>query len=288
VVIRRRLLPVAGLALASLAACEPELSLQAALEGRACRASAPRCLPDFVCNTSNVCVPSAAPGGAGGSGNLEDNPGGGGSSGSGAGGANAAGGTGPDVIAIGQGGSAGSPLLEDPPDAGDQRTHADAAAPADAGGCVPGPLYQDLDNDGFGGLAVQAVGCSGNGLVTTPGDCFDATPTLNNLADQVHPGQTEYFYVGYPNANKPDGISFDFDCSDSEDRHPDYAAAAPNCEELDGSECAGSGYEPYPQRAGVAGVEAICGSEFIVTCTPSGPAPCNSERALTDAVYLCR
>jgi hypothetical protein len=154
-------------------------------------------------------------------------------------------------------------------------------------GCLPGPLFEDLDHDGYGGRPVQAFGCSSDGLVTTAGDCFDAEPTAQNLAQQVHPGQTLYFYVGFVDTSRPGDISFDFDCSGSEERQPGYATAAPDCEALDDNECAGSGYYPSFERSGVAGVDGLCGSELVVTCRRSGPT-CSSSFDPTDLVYPCR
>jgi hypothetical protein len=280
-----RALFAGGLALAALAACEPELTLEAALQGKPCRAQAPRCLPDFECNASNVCVRSASLGGAGGGDGVVSNPGG---SGGGSSGSTSTGGTGPGVVAVAQGGSTGgSGLVDAPSDAGSDVVAADAAVASD-GGCIPGPLYQDLDGDGFGGELTQAFGCSGNGLVTVPGDCFDADPTFPSLAAQVYPGQTEPFFVGYPDMNKPDGISFDYDCSGSEERDENNALGiAPVCSSLGGAECEGTGYEPYPQRVG-NDTDSICGSEIIVTCTTSGPEPCNEQRDPTNDVFRCR
>ncbi|MET0412253.1 MAG: hypothetical protein ABW217_13205 [Polyangiaceae bacterium] len=268
-------------ALLALSACEPGLSLEAALAGRPCRATAPYCLPGFSCSASNVCVPSSEREGSGAGGSA---PGAGGSSAAPIG----AGGTGSGAVAVGQGGAGGaSPLEGEPRDAGGEPAPSDAAIPVESDGCVPGPLYQDLDGDGFGGLAVQAFGCSRDGLVSTPGDCAD-DPAQSGVAAEVHPGQLEFFFVGYRDTSKPGDISFDYDCSGSEERQPQSAGAAPDCEALDGSECTGSGYVPDIARQGVAGVDALCGSEVVAICTPGGQGQCNSVFSATEQLCLCR
>lgn len=274
-----------ALALLALTACEPGLSLDAALANRPCRSSAPRCLPGFVCNADDVCVPSSGVASAGSAG-TDAGLGNGGSGSAPPG----AGGTGSSPVAVGQGGTGdGTPLGNDPGDAGSALSRDDAAVHVEApDGCAPGPLFQDLDGDGYGGVVVQANGCARDGLVSTPGDCFDADGIDRELAAQVHPGQLEYFFVGYRDTGKPGDISFDYDCSGSEERHPQYGGTVPACEGFLGFDCTGAGYLPDVARQGVAGVEALCGSEVVGSCVTGLLGQCITSYEPTEQLYLCR
>ena len=89
------------------------------------------------------------------------------------------------------------------------------------------------------------------------GDCRD------DLKD-VHPDQTTFFEVGYPDDTRTTAgkVSFDYDCNTSEDLQ-EGTAPAPTCDEL--LTCAGSGYVAVnPVRTG-PGVNGICGSTAFVT-----------------------
>jgi hypothetical protein len=269
-------------------ACGPSPTLDEALSGRPCRSSAPYCLDGFACNASNVCVPSNQLGSAGTSG--DDVRGDAGSSSEPSG----AGGSGSDAVAVGQGGTGSGIVVgadgNDDADAGSPPAAADAATPSEAtDGCVPTPLFQDLDGDGYGNVAVQVFGCARDGFVSTPGDCLDADPAELEVAATVHPGQLEYFFVGYRDTSKPGDISFDYDCSGSEDADPQFPSGTPVCEALMGlNDCDGAGYLPDIARQGVSGVDALCGSEVVVSCGPGGPGQCNSFYTATDQLFLCR
>ena len=139
---------------------------------------------------------------------------------------------------------------------------------AGAGGCTPGPLYADLDEDGHGSGQQQAVGCPSEGLSAQNDDCFDAVPTSFNYAELVYPGQSDYFEDAYPDPDAPNGLSFDYDCSGEEESDPnnDPGNEAPACESLDANDCTGQGWRPEPERPSGNGVQAICGVGIMITC----------------------
>jgi hypothetical protein len=135
---------------------------------------------------------------------------------------------------------------------------------------VPVILYRDRDGDGFGGTTEGDLefGCPPlEGYSTVTGDCHDVQPSELDPADQVFPGQEQYFGSAYPTAN---GLSFDYDCSGNEvaEPHPDFVAAPTDCEQR--QSCAGldSGYLPAAPRAG-QNVNVLCGSLNSVVCTAS-------------------
>ena len=273
-----------------------------ALKGKRC-APGNQCLEGFsciqgVCMLSNAGQGGAAVGqsgrggasGLGGSGNVfggNGNGGGlnvGGFGNGGSGGTSGRDGTG-GVVSGGAAGEGGAGAQ------GGDDGEPDASAPiAGAGGCIPGPLYADLDLDGRGSGPPQSEGCPSEGLSAEDDDCLDAVPTDSNRAQLVYPGQTEHFHVGYPDISKPDNISFDYDCSGEEDSDPenDPPGEAPACEQLVGNDCAGRGWLPYDTRPTGNGIQALCGSEFVISCVLQNDS-CVSDRsdALVD-LFLCK
>jgi hypothetical protein len=132
-------------------------------------------------------------------------------------------------------------------------------------------LYKDRDGDGFGSDAEgdQKMGCPPEvGWAIQGGDCLDEAPTPM-LAASVHPGQTSFFETGYPDASKPGGISFDYDCRDDEVGDPtNYGGgtSAPECSSA--PPCSeGSGFVGG-DRSGI-GINALCGSVKFIVCSAS-------------------
>ena len=162
----------------------------------------------------------------------------------------------------------------------------DAAAPRDPG-CSEQALFRDHDGDGFGNNSEQSFGCPTPGWVTLGGDCHDVVAGTFDRPEDVHPEQTEYFFVGYPDPTKPRGISFDYDCSRAEDADPSNTplALAADCAQL-GNDCAGSGF--VPDERGGPGIDSRCGSEIVRSCSSSGPGQCSSFESATDQVFRCR
>lgn len=223
--------------------------LDPSLDGLACRTSAPECLPGYVCSADRRCVRDGS------------TPGAGGAPGDAGGGAGAAGAAGASPQAAG--GSAGA---EPDASSGGYRYDAgpgldvlDASVFPDAAGCdVPVPLFRDEDEDGYGVDSQEVLGCPAPRWALVSGDCRD------DLKD-VHPDQTAFFEVGYPDDRRPEAgnVSFDYDCDTSEELQQG-TAAAPTCNEL--LTCAGSGYVPVnPIRTG-PGINGVCGSTAFVTC----------------------
>jgi hypothetical protein len=294
---KRRILIAGGaLLLSAFAACEPYLSLDEALTGKACAAAEPRCAAGYVCNGELKCVPSVElnpllPGNGGaaatvgaGAGNGEADAGAdpAGSAGAGAepqqGSAGASGNE--STPAGGAGGTAGSvsgsagagavPMNAGGSEGDDPPPNPTGAADA---GCVPQLLFRDLDGDGFGGTSPEDIarGCPPlAGFATKAGDCHDAEPSIQDPAGDVFPGQTRFFTAPYP---APSGPSFDYDCSggeEADESNSEFVPAPADCEERTtcGLEI---GYRiPSDPRTG-AGVNPLCGTRDVVVCTGASP-----------------
>lgn len=265
------------------------IDLDANLDGLACRAEDPRCLPGYVCSADNRCVHddgAAVAAGAGGDGSAGRGSGNGGST-AGAGGAPGRGGNGPTVSDAGAPGASndagGSGFRYD---AGPGLDALDASALPDAAGCeTPVDLYRDEDEDGFGVGSQHVYGCAAaDKWALVAGDCRD------DLKD-VHPEQLQFFSVGYPDSTRPQAgnVSFDYDCSTQEEPATGVVAA-PNCNEL--LTCEGAGYAPVnPARTG-PGVNGICGSTELVSCqanaVPLLGLTCNAQPLAGGAAAGCR
>jgi len=279
--------------LLALSACEPVISRSSALEGKACRAAEPACLPGYSCQ-AGLCVAGSTPGAetaaAGSASRLDSNVevpvidesdrnGG-------RGGAPSTDFT-TDVDApVGSAGSGA--LTPGAPDAGGAGVSnaPDAATTGDAG-CTAQQLFRDRDGDGFGNNSEQSFDCPTPGWVTRGGDCHDVVAGTFDKPEDVHPGQSEYFFVGYPDPTKPRGISFDYDCSLAEEADPSNTplALALDCNQL-GDSCAGSGF--VPDERGGQGIDSRCGSEIVRSCSPSGPGQCSSSESATEQVFRCK
>jgi hypothetical protein len=136
------------------------------------------------------------------------------------------------------------------------------AGPAPDCGSSAGMLwYPDGDDDGYGRSAEAVQTCgkpAGDGWVRLGNDCKDND-------DDVRPGQTSYFGVPYRGADGND--SFDYDCSGSEEGNPSQSSLANGCDGiLDILNCSGTGYMSEARTG--AGVNPVCGSTKVGTCTP--------------------
>jgi hypothetical protein len=109
------------------------------------------------------------------------------------------------------------------------------------------------------------------------GDCDDDEPAVN-------PGQKKYFGVGYP---RPDNtISFDYDCSGTEEPNPQQTIGG-DCGLLNLALCsAQSGYETNNGRMGI-GINAWCGSTNVQVCIPSALI-CNVTERKGQPAFSCR
>jgi hypothetical protein len=101
----------------------------------------------------------------------------------------------------------------------------------------------------------------------------------------VHPGQENFFGVGYQRDPESTVLSFDYDCNRSETAGPDQPQAPASCAGL--LTCSGGGYVPNDERTGVSGINAYCGSVVQSTCKPAGLA-CQAAPSSTDQPYLCK
>lgn len=267
-----------ALLLGAFASCEPYLSRDEALAEKPCD---PRgnCAAGYYCDRNRglegVCVSNtvtAAP-------NLPANAGVGGSAGAGDGPPEAVGaGAGGEASIAGAGsaepggaggmpGSAGAGSLEL---GGSGGSDTGEPAPVADAGCIPVPLFPDLDGDGVGSVASGAViqDCPPVGGFATEGDdCNDAEP-------DVFPGQIEFFVAGYEAA--PGIISFDYDCSGSEEPGPDvrFVAALTDCPQRMPLCGADIGYRvPANPREG-DGVNPLCGTNDRVRCSIETETTC--------------
>jgi hypothetical protein len=238
--------------------CDPELSLEEALEGKRCRGDSQECLVGYECNAEGFCVrPILSEGGS-----SSMNP--------------------PPADPGGAGGSAGvgmDTMNSDVPDATD-------AAP----GCTRVLSFLDRDGDGFGSDAPadQEVRCLSAGWVSRGGDCFDAERTPDNRAEQVHKEQTTYFPEGYPIPGQPGQISFDYDCSGAEeaDLANDATKRAGDCASTSPANCGPAGGIQTTDRLG-EGVDDRCGSSTLLACNQLSAEECSPVPQPID-VFRCR
>jgi hypothetical protein len=155
----------------------------------------------------------------------------------------------------------------------------DAGPERDA--CTPIVLYEDFDGDGHGNPDGSVVACALSGWVGVAGDCRD------DLAS-VHPGG-DASGVGYAEPGRPEGVSFDYDCSGGEELDPTNTpgVAAPNCGSiLDVLACSSAGYVTT-NRSG-DGVSNLCGSTTVLTCAPAQLGLCGSDVQTGMPPFRCR
>jgi hypothetical protein len=130
----------------------------------------------------------------------------------------------------------------------------------------PITYYTDNDSDGFGTSLNPTISCTpppGNKWSVLPGDCRDDLPNVKPYTMGA-PNPPLYSGVGYADAGKPQGVSFDYDCSGAEEADPSNSAGGePNCALLN---CNGVGYAAVnPARTGT-GIDPRCGSTTLHRC----------------------
>lgn len=157
---------------------------------------------------------------------------------------------------------------------------------ADATCSEPVTYYRDEDGDGYGTNGSTSITCSfpGNKWSVLGGDCRDDLPSVKPFT-AGSPSPPAYSGTGYADTTKPQGLSFDYDCTGSEDADPDNPHGVdPDCSKL--LNCTGVGYVPVnPMRMGT-GINPRCGSTTLKRCT--GALPCNSSLETTTVPYRCR
>ncbi len=128
-----------------------------------------------------------------------------------------------------------------------------------AAGCAAVAWFPDGDGDGYGRSSGEVMACdppTSGKWVRRGGDCDD-----DNSA--VSPKEMDFEPSGYTSASS--STSFDYNCSGMEDPDPSQLGAAPDCASMLVLSCAGSGFVATA-RSG-AGVNSLCGSTTIATCT---------------------
>jgi hypothetical protein len=172
----------------------------------------------------------------------------------------------------------------------DNRSDASVADAAD--GCQPITYYKDDDSDGFGKTSESTSSCvppSGKWSVLN-GDCRDDLPNVKPFSP-ASPDPPQYSGTGYADGNKPQGVSFDYDCTGAEEADPTNAYGnEPDCPSI--LNCSGVGYIAVnPPRSGT-GINPRCGSLQLKRCqvlfAEGAPALCNVTIEATTEVYRCR
>jgi hypothetical protein len=136
---------------------------------------------------------------------------------------------------------------------------------ADVACSEPIAFYRDEDGDGFGGnQIVTSCASPGDPWTTLGGDCRDDLQSVKPFRTGW-PNPPQYSGTGYADSTKPQGLSFDYDCTGAETPDPSNAyGAVPNCGGL--LNCDGAGYLPLdPARTG-PGIDPRCGSTTLQRC----------------------
>jgi hypothetical protein len=136
---------------------------------------------------------------------------------------------------------------------------------ADVACSEPIVFYRDEDGDGFGGdQIVTSCAAPGDPWTTLGGDCRDDLQSVKPFRTGW-PNPPQYSSTGYSDSTKPQGLSFDYDCTGAETADPSNAyGAVPNCGGL--LNCDGAGYLPLnPARTG-PGIDPRCGSTTLQRC----------------------
>jgi hypothetical protein len=155
----------------------------------------------------------------------------------------------------------------------------------DVGCSEPSTYYRDKDGDGVGDSADQQTGCrppSSSKWVLIGGDCRDDMADVKPIIPG-DPNPPVFSGSGYADTTKPQGISFDYDCSGTEEADPSNTyGIEPDCSLIG---CAGVGYVAVnPTRTGT-GINGYCGSVSVKRC--KGLAVCSTT--LEDATpFRCR
>jgi hypothetical protein len=153
----------------------------------------------------------------------------------------------------------------------------------------PVMYYRDQDGDGFGTNDMVTTSCiaPGNGWSTMGGDCRDDLSSVKPF-QSGWPNPPQYSGGGYTDPAKPQGISFDYDCTGTETPDPSNAyGPVPNCGGL--LNCEGAGYLPLdPARTG-PGIDPRCGSTTLQRCNGKLLGNCGLlPPEVTSIPYRCR
>ena len=179
----------------------------------------------------------------------------------------------------------------DAKDAADADSDSRSDAPS-ADSCQPIAYYKDEDSDGFGKTTETVLACfppPGKWSVLS-GDCRDDLPNVKPYS-MGSPDPPQYSGTGYSDNGKPQGISFDYDCTGAEEADPTNSyPAEPDCPNI--LNCSGVGYIAVnPPRTG-AGINPRCGSVTLKRCqvllAEGAPALCNVTMEATTIPYRCR
>jgi hypothetical protein len=179
-----------------------------------------------------------------------------------------------------------------PSNRGDTSVGSDTGGSADAFCGEPVTYYKDNDGDGFGNDSETMAACVPPGLhwATVGGDCRDDLPAVKPFK-AGSPDNPAYSGTGYSDPNQPQGVSFDYDCSGTEDADPSNSyGVEPDCSNV--LNCTGVGYVAVnPSRTG-PGIDPYCGSTSLKRCmllvANGGPALCSSTLEVTMTPYRCR
>jgi hypothetical protein len=179
----------------------------------------------------------------------------------------------------------------DGPGASDISVSPPDAAGSDVACSEPIVYYKDADGDGFGVSTETTITCTppGSHWSVLTGDCRDDLSNVKPYSVNS-PDPPVYSCVGYADNTKPQGVSFDYDCTGTEDKDPSNAyGPEPACSgPLD---CTGVGYAAVnPARTGT-GIDPYCGSTSVKRCSllfaNGAPALCMSTLEVA-APYQCR
>ena len=153
----------------------------------------------------------------------------------------------------------------------------------------PVVYYRDQDGDGFGTDNTITTSCvaPGNGWSTMAGDCRDDLSSVKPF-QSGWPNPPQYSGTGYADPVKPQGVSFDYDCTGTETGDPSNPfGPVPNCGGL--LNCDGAGYLPAnPARTG-PGINTLCGSTTLQRCNGKLLGNCGLlPPEVTSIPYRCR
>ena len=178
---------------------------------------------------------------------------------------------------------------KDVKDASDASSRSDsdvAEGSADAVCSEPITYYRDTDGDGFGRYTEMMLSCPPppTGWSATGGDCRDDLPNVKPFISGW-PNPPLYAGSGYADAGKPQGVSFDYDCTGAEEADPANSyGLEPDCALLN---CTGVGYVAVnPSRNG-PGIDPRCGSMTLTRCN-GNLLNCKSLPEATTIPYRCR
>jgi hypothetical protein len=155
--------------------------------------------------------------------------------------------------------------------------------------CTKLLFFRDRDGDGYGSDAEgeSELRCPAEGWAARGGDCFDADPSVEIHAAEVHPGQTAFFSEGYPRQGQPGEVSFDYDCVRGEEADPSSRAAPlGDCSSATPPSCGTFAGTVRSERSG-PGVNALCGSGLVQVCNQIGADQCQPQVLAAPDAFRC-